>query len=273
MQIAALQMTSCNRIQDNLLQAKHLLEQAVDQGASLAVLPEMFALFSENPKETLSAAEMMGNGLIQDFISTIAKKNNLWIIAGTIPIRCNAEKKVRAASLVFNAEGNCVARYDKIHLYDADISATERYRESDGTEAGTKAVIVDTPLGKVGLAVCYDIRFPELFRTLVNRGAEIFVIPAAFTVKTGKAHWELLARARAVENFCYVVGACQGGTHSKTRRTFGDSIIVNPWGEIIIKQSGTMPGVITAKIDKEALCAIRQAMPVLKHQFQFYESD
>ncbi|OGT51008.1 MAG: acyltransferase [Gammaproteobacteria bacterium RIFCSPHIGHO2_12_FULL_41_15] len=269
MKIAAIQMTSTPHLTDNLKQAEALLSEAAKKGATLALLPEMFAIMGETTHDKLAVKEKMGQGPIQDFLQQQAKKHHLWIIAGTLPMACPNDHKVRAACLVYDAEGRFVARYDKIHLYDADISTTEQYRESDTTEAGSKTVVIDTPVGKIGLAICYDVRFPELFRALVNKGAEIFSLPSAFTVKTGQAHWELLARARAVENFCFVIGACQGGTHSSTRKTYGHSVIINPWGDVIALQANNNPGVIYAEIDREQIYSLRKSIPVLQHQRAF----
>ena len=164
------------------------------------------------------------------------KKIKCGLSGEQIPIECVDENKIRAASLVFDDTGQCVARYDKIHLFDVVLSEHEVYRESDTTEPGTNLVVINTPFGAIGLAVCYDLRFPELFRCLFNKGAEIIILPTAFTEKTGKAHWEVLARSRAIENFCYFIGACQGGVHSNGRTTYGNSIIIDPWGNIISKK-------------------------------------
>lgn len=262
-------MTSTPDLADNLKQAEIHLLQAAKQGAKLAVLPEMFATMGVASQNNVSIKEKMGEGRIQAFLEQQAEKNNLWIIGGTIPIRCQDTDKIRAACLVYDNQGRFVARYDKIHLYDADISPTEQYRESDTTDPGSNVVVIDTPVGKIGLTVCYDVRFPELFRALVNKGAEIFALPSAFTVKTGEAHWELLARARAVENFCYVIGACQGGLHSSRRRTYGHSLIINPWGEVIASRGDTSPGVICSKIDLNKMYSLRKRIPVLAHQAAF----
>jgi len=180
-------------------------------------------------------------------------------------------KKIKAASLVFDDTGNFIDRYDKIHLFDTTISQNEKYNESNTTDPGDKVVLINTPFGKIGLAVCYDLRFPELFRYLFNMGAEIFVVPSAFTTTTGQAHWELLTRSRAVENFCYLIGACQGGTHANGRKTYGNSIIVDPWGTIIAHKDAIQPGIIYADIDLDKLYEIRKSIPVNRHQRIFFD--
>jgi len=265
--IAAIQMCSSADLDENLKRAHHLLAKAKHQGAEMVVFPEMFALIDTDIAK-VKIKEPLGSGKIQDFLAGQAKHHKLWIVGGTIPLSTTSENKIRAACLVYDDSGKVVARYDKLHLFDVTISEQESYRESDLVEAGDKAVVFDTPFGKVGLAVCYDIRFPELFRYMFQQGAEIFIIPAAFTVKTGQAHWELLARARAVENFCYVISACQGGTHSTGRKTFGHSMIVDPWGEVKAKLADEA-GVIMADIDLDYLKKIRKDIPVHEHRKVF----
>lgn len=265
MKIAAIQMCSSHIVDDNLLVAATLIKEAADNGAQLVALPEMFAIMGLTGTDKVNVKEVFGNGKIQDFLSVQAKQNKIEIVGGTIPIACDDNTKVRAACLVFNEQGEMIARYDKIHLFDVTLSPTEIYRESDTTQPGNQLVVIDTSVGKLGLAVCYDVRFPELFRCLVNQGAEIIVLPSAFTVKTGAAHWELLARSRAVENFCYLIGPCQGGTHSSSRQTFGNSLIIEPWGTCI-KKEGITPGVIYSDINLEHLREIRKSVPALNHQ-------
>jgi nitrilase len=226
----------------------------------------MFAMMGQKPIDKVAVKEKMGQGVIQDFLAEQAKINEIWIVGGTIPIACENENKVRAASLVFDNNGKCIARYDKIHLFDVVLSEKEIYKESDTTEPGNELVVVDTPFGKLGLAVCYDVRFPELFRCLFNKGAEIIALPSAFTVPTGEAHWELLARSRAVDNFSYVIGACQGGTHSSGRKTFGNSIIVEPWGTVAAKKEGVSPGIIYTNIDLQKIYDARNSIPIGAHQ-------
>jgi len=263
---AAIQMCSSHVVDENLKNAATLIAGARAQGAKLAVLPEMFAIMGEKTTDKLIVKETMGHGKIQDFLSEQAIKNDIWLVGGTIPIAASTANKVKAASLVYNNQGELVARYDKIHLFDATISERETYRESDTVEPGDHVTLLDTPFGKIGLAVCYDIRFPELFRWLFKEGADIFVVPAAFTVPTGAAHWALLTRSRAVENFCFVVGACQGGSHSNGRETYGHSLIIEPWGTIIQEMDGSTPGVICAELDLEKIKQARSAVPIGEHQ-------
>ena len=247
--VAAIQMCSSHHVNENLKSAEQLIAQAASNQAKLIVLPEMFAVIGLTANDKVLVKEPYGEGEIQRFLSAQAKKHNVWIVGGTIPIEGHHDKKIRASSLVFNDKGECVARYDKIHLFDVTVSEREVYKESDSTEAGDTLVVIDTPVGRLGLGVCYDIRFPELFRALFEKNIQIIAIPAAFTVTTGKAHWELLARCRAIENYCYVVGACQGGTHSNGRKTYGHSVIIDPWGDVVARKESIKPGVIYAELD------------------------
>lgn len=265
--IAAIQMCSTDKVQENLAIAEKLIAEAAEQGAALVVLPEMFSIMSAKATDKVKLKEQFGEGKVQNFLLQQAKKNNIWLVGGTVPISCDDPHKVRAACIVYDAQGKVAARYDKMHLFDVVLSETEFYKESDTTEAGeAKVIVVDTPIGKLGLAVCYDIRFSMLFNRLFRAGAEIIAIPAAFTVKTGAAHWQLLTRSRAVENFCYVVGACQGGTHAGERQTYGHSLIIEPWGTVLAERLETTPGVVCADIDLEHLHKIRKSIPVGDHQ-------
>jgi nitrilase len=259
-------MCSTPVVDINLEIASTLIKEAARNNAQLIVLPEMFAIMGSNPSDKIKVREQLGQGKIQSFLSEHARINNVWIVGGTIPIECENKNKIRAASLTYNEKGMLVARYDKIHLFDVVLSATETYKESDTTEPGNEVVVVNTPFGKLGLAVCYDIRFPELFRCLLNKGAEIIAVPAAFTMPTGKAHWELLARSRAVENFCYLIGACQGGIHSDNRETYGHSLIVEPWGNIAAQKNDREPGIIYADIDLKKVYDARKSIPIQAHQ-------
>ena len=269
--IAAIQMCSSHVVDENLSIANQFIEEAAKNGSKLVVLPEMFAVMGLTLTDKIAERENFGNGKIQSFLSNQAKHNNVWIIGGTIPIECDNKQKIRAASLVFDNTGNLVSRYDKIHLFDVTLSENESYKESDTTEPGDKLVVANTPFGKLGLAVCYDVRFPELFRCLFNQGMEIIVLPSAFTIPTGEAHWELLARSRAVENFCYLIGACQGGTHSNGRKTYGNSIIVDPWGNVLAKMEGTEPGIIYADINLSQVYKNRKSIPIEHHQKIFFD--
>lgn len=266
MQIAAIQMCSSTNIDENLATANELISQAALNGAALVVLPEMFAIMGTDQTDKLKVKETLGTGKIQAFLAQCAKAHNIWIVGGTIPMACDDNHKIRAACLVFNNAGVMVARYDKMHLFDVAVSATETYQESATTQAGDTVVVVDTPVGRLGLAVCYDIRFPELFKCLMQKGAEIIAVPSAFTVPTGEAHWELLARSRAVDSLSYIIGACQGGTHTSGRKTYGHSLIVDPWGSVIAQQTILAPGVIYASIDHAYLMKVRASLPLHQHQ-------
>jgi len=262
--IAAIQMCSSDVVDENLATAAQLIEEAVMNKAELIVLPEMFAIMGKTPTDKVNAKEAFGSGKIQNFLSQQAKKFNVWIVGGTIPIACENPHKVRAACIVYDNKGIAVARYDKIHLFDVTISETESYKESDTTEPGHEIVVVDTPVGKLGLTVCYDIRFSGLFMQLAKKGVEIIAIPAAFTVKTGNAHWQLLSRARAVENFSYVIGPAQSGMHSNKRETYGHALTVDPWGTVIQEISESGNAIAYAEIDLKKLHEIRAAIPALQ---------
>ena len=255
--VAAIQMCSSDNVEKNLETACRLISDVVKNNAHLIVLPEMFAMMGKKTIDKVNNAEEYGSGKIQQFLSAQAKQHGVWIVGGTIPIFSVNKNKIKAACLVYNSSGEVAARYDKIHLFDAQISETECYRESDTTDPGDKVVVIDTPVGKLGLAVCYDIRFSALFLQLAKKGAEIIAIPAAFTVKTGEAHWQLLARARAVENFCYVIGACQGGEHASGRKTYGHSLIVDSWGTVLQEAGDSGNTIIDATIDLKKLHDIR----------------
>ncbi len=264
--VAAIQMTSCASVAQNLAAAGDLLRQARAQDAVVAVLPENFAFMGRGEADKLAVAEDHGSGPIQDFLSASARQLGLWIVGGTLPLRVPGEPRVAAASLVHDANGREVARYDKIHLFDVDVPGKlESHRESRAVRPGEQPVTVDTPAGRLGLAVCYDVRFPELFRELLSQGAEWFTLPSAFTVPTGRAHWELLLRARAVENLCYLVAPAQSGFHENGRETHGDSMIVEPWGRVLARlPRGT--GVITAELDLARQRRLRQDFPSVRHR-------
>ncbi|GAB4269547.1 MAG: carbon-nitrogen hydrolase family protein [Methylomicrobium sp.] len=263
---AAIQMASSPNVGANLLEAEKLIGEAVNAGAQLVVLPENFALMGEHETDKLAVKEAQGTGPIQDFLATTALKYKIWIVGGTIPLTGDDGNRVRASSLVYNDRGECVARYDKIHLFDVSVPDTEEeYRESNSIEPGHEPVVVDTPFGKLGLSVCYDLRFPELYRRLVAQGAEILLVPSAFTAQTGAAHWEVLLRARAIENLCYVIAPNQGGFHINGRKTFGHSMIVDPWG-LILACHNTGSGFVCVDIERERLEKVRSAFPVLQHR-------
>ena len=264
--VAAIQMCSSPIVKDNLIHAAKLIKTASDQGARLIVLPEMFAIMGEKPGDKVLCREEFGKGEIQDFLSSAAKENKVWLIGGTIPITCSEKDKVRAASLVYDDTGRCVARYDKIHLFDAIISESESYKESDTTQAGDQIVVIATPFGRLGLAVCYDLRFPYLFDLLREREVEIIAVPSAFTYKTGEAHWQLLSRCRAIDTFCYMIGACQGGLHVNGRKTYGHSLIVDPWGQVIQELSGQDDRIVYASINLSQVHEIRKSIPTIAHK-------
>jgi len=259
-------MASSPNIRSNLIAAERLIEEAANAGAKLAALPENFALMGDHELDKVKVKEIDGSGPIQDFLASVAKKYALWVVGGTIPIAGDADNKVRATCLVYNDRGERVARYDKMHLFDVNVPGTDEiYRESDSIEAGNEPVVIDTPFGRLGLAVCYDLRFPEFFRNMSKQGVEILVIPSAFTAETGAAHWELLLRARAVENLCYVIAPNQGGFHLNGRRTFGHSMIIDPWG-VVLDCYKTGNGFVCADINPERLEKVRGSFPVLHHR-------
>jgi len=266
MKVSALQMTSGPDVAANLAVAGQLLRQAADAGAQLALLPENFAFMGLKDTDKLAVAETPGSGPIQDALATLASRLSLWVVAGTLPLRLPDSPRVAAASLVFDAEGRQRARYDKIHLFDVDLPGRgEVYRESANIAPGAAPVVIDSPVGRLGLSVCYDMRFPELYRELAARGAQVLLMPSAFTVPTGGAHWEVLLRARAIENLCYGVAAAQWGRHASGRETYGDSLVVDFWGRVLARQP-TGTGVVTAPVDLAALAEVRASFPALRHR-------
>lgn len=266
MKLAAIQMASGPTVPANLTEAGRLIELAAAAGARLVALPENFGLMPLKESDRLAAAETEGSGILQEFLAQKAQEFQIWLVGGTIPLTApGSPQKVRAACLLFNDRGEQVARYDKIHLFDVRLGNGEQYHESNAIEAGTEVVVADTPCGRMGLAVCYDLRFPELFRRLVDRGAELFVVPSAFTAHTGQAHWEVLVRARAVENLAFVIAPDQGGYHMNGRETHGDSMIVSPWGEVI-DRLGRGSGVVLAECDTLQLRRVRASLPSLAHR-------
>jgi nitrilase len=264
--IAAIQMTSGHIVTDNLATAGALLREAKDAGADIACLPENFSFIGLRDADKLQVAEPDGDGAVQAFLSDAARKLKMWILGGTIVIRGDSPQRVANASLLIDSAGKRVARYDKIHLFDVTIPGRdEQYRESTHVTPGRAPVIADTPVGRLGMSVCYDMRFPELYRDLVSRGAEWLAMPAAFTVPTGRAHWETLLRARAIENLCYVVAPAQSGTHTSGRETYGDSLIVDYWGKVLARLARGS-GVITADIDLVKEAETRARFPVLDNR-------
>lgn len=264
--VAAVQMTSSAGLARNLEAAGSLLRVAQAQGATVAALPENFAFMGRGEEAKLAIAEAPGDGPIQSFLASTARELGLWVVAGTVPLKVAGEARVAAACLVYDAQGRVVARYDKIHLFDVDVPGkAESHRESRSVRPGATPVVVDTPAGRLGLAICYDVRFPELFRALLAQGAEWFCLPSAFTVPTGRAHWEILLRARAIENLCHLVAPAQSGFHENGRETHGDSMIVEPWGRVLARlPRGT--GVITAELDLARQRRLRQDFPAVEHR-------
>jgi len=275
MTLAVIQMVSQADVLANLAQARKLLEQAAAQGARLAVLPENFAAMGRSDQAALGRAEAQGEGVILPWLQQTTRDLGLWLVAGTLPLPPDdqPQAKPHACSLLIDAQGQRVARYDKLHLFDVDVSDSHgRYRESDDYAFGSRVVVADTPVGRLGLSVCYDLRFPELFSALRAAGAELISVPAAFTAVTGAAHWQVLTRARAIETQCYVLAAGQGGTHPGGRETFGHSAIVDAWGRVL----GELPqgaGVVLAERDGGEQGAIRQRMPVVRHKRFFAAAE
>lgn len=265
--IAAIQMVSGPSIAENLAATAELLAQAATHGAKLAVLPENFALMGQRESDKLAVREPEGDGPIQAFLAEQAARHRLWLVGGTIPLRvAGDDDRVHAACLLYDDQGRQAARYNKVHLFDVQVvGSAERYAESATIAPGDRYVVADTPLGRLGLAVCYDLRFPEQFRTLVDQGMEILALPAAFTATTGLAHWETLLRARAIENQCYVIASAQGGKHANGRETYGDSLIIDPWG-VVLNRLPQGPGVVLAEFDRERLESVRQQFPALEHR-------
>jgi len=261
--VAAIQMTSGHVVAENLLAAGKLLREAKDLGAEVACLPENFSFIGLRDADKLQVAEAYGDGSVQAFLRDTARQLKLWILGGTTVIKGDSARRVANTSLLIDADGKRVARYDKIHLFDVTIPGRdEQYLESTHVMPGAKVVVADTPVGRLGLSVCYDMRFPELYRELVTQGAQWLVMPAAFTVPTGRAHWETLLRARAIENLCYVVAPAQSGTHTSGRETYGDTLIVDYWGQVLSRlPKGT--GVITADIDLAKQAETRARFPAL----------
>ncbi len=265
--VAAIQMASGPNVAANLGEAERLIARAANDGAELVVLPENFALMGQTELDKLPIREQDGDGPIQEFLAAQADRHGIWLVGGTIPLCCDVPDKVYASCLLYDPDGRRVARYDKIHLFDVTVREDdeEQYNESMTIDPGREVVVADTPFGRLGLAVCYDLRFPEQFRCLLNQGMQIIALPAAFTAITGKAHWELLVRARAVENLCYVIAAGQGGFHVGGRETHGDSMIVDPWG-IVVGRLNRGPGVTLADLDQERLHRIRRSFPATEHR-------
>ncbi len=265
--IATIQMVSTADVEENLQQASRLIADAHAGGAEFCLLPENFPLMGMQEQDKLAIVEPFGKGPIQQFLADQARQHQLWILGGTIPLQASDEQHIRAASLLYDPEGLMIARYDKMHLFDVCVDANEKevYNESSTIEGGHDAVVAKTAFANIGLSVCYDLRFPELYRGMHAADVNLIAVPSAFTFKTGQAHWETLLRARAIENLSYVIASNQGGKHINERETWGHSMIIDPWGKILAQiESGA--GIACADIDIALLKRLRQDFPVLRHR-------
>ena len=259
---AAVQMVSTPSVEENLAAAVGLVAQAAEQGAKLVALPEYFCIFGMRDRDKVAAREKDGAGPIQDFLAATAARHGVWLVGGSVPLECADPAKVRNSCLVFDAAGHRVARYDKIHLFGLDLGA-ERFDEASTIEPGVEPRAVESPFGRIALSVCYDVRFPELYRALAPM--DIILVPSAFTATTGRAHWETLLRARAIENLAWVLAPAQGGKHQNGRETHGHSMIIDPWGKVVAERA-TGPGVVMADIDPQFQTKMRSSLPALEHR-------
>jgi deaminated glutathione amidase len=260
--IAAIQMTSGPDVAANLNEARRLIGMAVAQGAKLIALPENFALMGLRETDKIALREPHGDGPIQRFLADTARAHQVWLAGGSVPLEASVSDKVRSACLLYDDGGRLAARYDKIHLFGFEMGS-ERYSEQRTIEPGSRVVVVDSPFGRLGLSICYDLRFPELYRAMP--AVDIVLVPSAFTATTGKAHWETLLRARAIENLAYVLAPAQGGYHVNGRETHGDSMIVDPWGAVLDRLPRGS-GVVVAGIDPQYLASLRKSLPALAHR-------
>jgi predicted amidohydrolase len=260
--VAAVQMISGPRVSDNLATAGQLVAEAVAQGAELVALPEYFPIMGLNEGDKVLVREQDGSGPIQDWLAATAARHGIWLIGGSIPLAASVPDKVLNSSVAYGPDGKRVARYDKIHLFGFQKGA-ERYNESATIEAGHQPVAFTTPFGRIGLSICYDLRFPELYRALGE--VDLLVIPAAFTETTGRAHWEILLRARAIENQCYVLAIGQGGHHENGRETHGNSMLIDPWGSILDRKLKG-PGIVIGEVDHAFIADTRASLPALQHR-------
>jgi len=260
--VAAIQMASGPNVSANLAETARLIAMAAKQGAKLIALPEFFAFMGVKDTDKLSIREKEGDGPIQSFLANTAKKHNVWLIGGSVPLTASVPNKVRNSCLVYNDLGQRVARYDKIHLFGLNLG-TERYQEENTIEPGNQVVTFDSPFGRIGLSICYDLRFPELYRAMSN--VDLIVIPSAFTATTGKAHFETLVRARAIENLAYVIAPAQGGYHLSGRETHGDTMIVDPWG-VVLDRLPRGSGIVMASINTDYQQHLRNSLPALSHR-------
>jgi predicted amidohydrolase len=260
--IAAIQMVSGPTVAENLEAAGHLIAEAAARGAQLAALPEYFCIMGMKDTDKVAVREAPGDGPIQAFLSATAKKHGIWIVGGSAPLVCADPGRVRNSSLVYDATGKLAARYDKIHLFGFQMG-DEQYHEARTIEPGDTPVTVDTPFGRLGLSICYDLRFPELYRAF--KDVDIILVPSAFTETTGRAHWETLLRSRAIENLAYVLAPAQGGRHANGRETHGDSMIIDPWGGVLDRRPRGA-GVVIADVNLERMRGLRRSLPALEHR-------
>jgi nitrilase len=260
--VAAVQMVSSPNVDDNLETARRLLAEAAGKGARLVTLPEYWPIMGMSDTDKVAHAEQPGRGIIQDFMAAQAREHGFWLIGGTMPLASDDAGRVLNTTLVYDPEGQAVSRYDKIHLFGF-TKGEESYDEARTIVPGAAVGSFEAPFGRVGLSVCYDLRFPELYRAMGE--CALIVVPAAFTHTTGMAHWEVLLRARAIENQCYVLASAQGGTHRNGRRTFGHSMLIDPWGQVV-GQVAEGEGVVAGEIDTDFLAEVRQSLPALKHR-------
>jgi predicted amidohydrolase len=260
--VAAIQTVSGPDVAANLADCERLVDEAARAGARVVGLPEYFAIIGLRDRDKVDVREPLGEGPIQRFLSSAARRHRLWLVGGSVPLACDSPDKVRNATLVYGPDGELAARYDKIHLFGFD-NGRERYQESRTIEHGGQVVALDTPLGRIGLSICYDLRFPELFRAMGE--VDLIFVPSAFTETTGRAHWEPLLRARAIENLAYVVAPAQGGVHANGRETHGHSMVIDPWGEILACRD-KQPGVVVADVDPARVREVRSMLPALAHR-------
>ncbi|MBM3356887.1 MAG: carbon-nitrogen hydrolase family protein [Betaproteobacteria bacterium] len=260
--VAAVQMVSTPAVERNLIEARRLIGEAVARGARLVALPEYFGIMGMRERDKVAAREAPGKGPIQDFLAATARELKVWLVGGSVPLECSAPEKVRNSCLVYDDEGKLVARYDKIHLFSFETEK-ERYAEDRTIEPGGEVVTVDSPCGRLGLSICYDLRFPELYRSMGE--VDLILVPSSFTATTGRAHWETLLRARAIENLCYVLAPAQGGKHENGRETNGDTMAVDPWG-IVLERIPSGPGVVVADMDLARMAKVRRSLPALTHR-------
>lgn len=262
LRVAAIQMASGPSVSANLEEALRLIELAVSQEAKLVALPEYFCIMGLRDTDKLSVREQPGEGMVQSFLSETAKRFGIWLVGGSVPLESSVPDKIYNSCLVYDHEGRQVARYDKIHLFGLELGE-ECFAEEKTIKAGDKVVAIDSPFGRIGLSICYDLRFPELYRLMGK--VDIILAPSAFTAITGKAHWETLIRARAIENQAYVIAPAQGGFHVNGRETNGDSMIVDPWG-VVIDRLARGPGVVVATLDRAYQSSVRASLPALEHR-------